>query len=127
MIKSTVVTSGTPTTPTLVYTSSTTGEAVGGAVAGQANAITAIILCNVLAPNLTNESTNAATVNIYLVSPSKGGTIGTGTLIVNNLTIPAGETVFFSDERIILDAGDQIQIGSNSASAITATISSLPV
>ena len=127
MIKSTVVTSGTPTTPTLVYTSSTTGEAVGGAVAGQANAITAIILCNVLTPNLTNESTNAATVNIYLVSPSKGGTIGTGTLIVNNLTIPAGETVFFSDERIILDSGDQIQIGSNSASAITATISSLPV
>lgn len=127
MIKSTVVTSATITAPTLVYTSSTTGEPVGGAVAGQSNAITAIILCNVLSPSLTNEATNAATVNIYLVSPSKGGTVGTGSLIVSNLTIPAGETVFFSDERIILDAGDQVHIGSNNASAITATISSLPV
>lgn len=127
MINSTVVASSTITAPTLVFTSSSTGAAIGGAVTGQTSAVTSIILCNVLTPNLTDETINSVNVNIYLVSPGKGTVVGTGTLIVSSLTIPAGETVFFSDERIILDSGDQIWIGSNNASAVTATVSSLPV
>jgi hypothetical protein len=127
MINSTVVASGTITSPTLVFTSTTTGAPLGGLVTGQTSAITTIILCNVLAPNLTDETINSANVNIYLVSPTKGTTVGTGTLVVSNLTVPAGETVFFSEERVVLDSGDQIWIGSNNASAITATVSSLPV
>ena len=127
MINSTVVASGTITSPTLVFTSTTTGAPLGGLVTGQTSAITTIILCNVLAPNLTDETINSANVNIYLVSPTKGTTVGTGTLVVSNLIVPAGETVFFSEERVVLDSGDQIWIGSNNASAITATVSSLPV
>jgi hypothetical protein len=127
MINSTVVASGTITSPTLVFTSTTTGAPLGGLVTGQTSAITTIILCNVLAPTLTDETINSANVNIYLVSPTKGTTVGTGTLVVSNLTVPAGETVFFSEERVVLDSGDQIWIGSNNASAITATVSSLPV
>jgi hypothetical protein len=127
MINSTVVASGTITSPTLVFTSTTTGAPLGGLVTGQTSAITTIILCNVLAPNLTDETINSANVNIYLVSPSKGTTVGTGTLVVSNLTVPAGETVFFSEERVVLDSGDQIWVGSNNASAITTTVSSLPV
>jgi hypothetical protein len=46
---------------------------------------------------------------------------------VSSLTVPAGETVFFSDERIVLDAGDEIYIGASSSSLICATVSSLPV
>jgi hypothetical protein len=127
MINSTAVASSTITAPTLVFTSSSTGAAIGGAVTGQTSAVTSIILCNVLAANLTDETVNSVNVNIYLVSPSKSTVVGTGTLIVSSLTIPAGETVFFSDERIILDSGDQIWIGSNNANAVTATVSSLPV
>lgn len=127
MINSTVVTSSTITVPTLVFTSSTTGAAIGGAVTGQTSAITTVILCNVLTPNLTDETINSVNVNIYLVSPNKGTSVGTGTLVASNLTIPAGETFFFSEERIVLDSGDQIWIGSNNGSAITATVSSLPV
>lgn len=127
MIKNTIITGSTITVPTLVFTSSTTGAPIGGAVTGQTSAITTIILCNVLAPTLSDETVNAANVNIYLVSPNAGGVVGTGTLVVSNLTVPAGETVFFSEERIVLDSGDQIWVGSNNANAITVTVSSLPV
>ncbi len=127
MINSTVVTSSTITSPTLVFTSSTTGAPIAGLVTGQTSAITTIILCNTLTPSLTDETVNDTNVNIYLVSPSKSGTVGTGTLIVSNLNIPAGETIFFSDERIILDSGDQIYVGSDNGSSITATVSSLAV
>ena len=127
MIKSTIVTSSTITTPTLVFTSSTTGAPIGGLVVGQTSAITTIILCNTLAPSLTDETVNDTNVNIYLVSPDAGGTVGAGTLIVSNLNIPAGETVFFSDERIVLSSGDEIHVGSDNGSSITATVSSLAV
>lgn len=127
MIKNTIITGSTITVPTLVFTSSTTGAPIGGAVTGQTSAITTIILCNVLAPNLADETVNAANVNIYLVSPNAGGVVGTGTLVVSNLTVPAGETVFFSEERVVLDSGDQIWVGANNANAITVTVSSLPV
>jgi hypothetical protein len=127
MIKNTIITGSTITVPTLVFTSSTTGAPIGGAVTGQTSAITTIILCNVLAPTLSDETVNAANVNIYLVSPNAGGVVGTGTLVVSNLTVPAGETVFFSEERIVLDSGDQIWVGANNANAITVTVSSLPV
>ena len=127
MIKSTIVTGSTITSPTLAFTSTTTGAPIGGLVTGQTNAITTIILCNTGTPSATDETVNAANVNIYLVSPSKGGTVGAGTLVVSNLTVPAGETVFFSEERIVLDSGDQVWVGANAANLITVTVSSLPV
>jgi hypothetical protein len=128
MIKNTLVTGGV-TTPTKVYTSSTTGAPIAGAVTGQTNAITCIALCNIGAVTLTNEATNSVTVNIY-VAPAGIGYQASGptcNLIVSSLTVPAGETVFFSDERIVLDAGDEIYIGASSSSLICATVSSLPV
>jgi hypothetical protein len=128
MIKNTLVTGGL-TTPTKVYTSSTTGAPIAGAVTGQTNAITCIALCNIGAVTLTNEVTNSVTVNIYFapagISYQASGP--TCNLVVSNLTVPAGETVFFSDERIVLDAGDEIHIGASTTSLICATVSSLPV
>jgi hypothetical protein len=127
MINSTIVTGSTINNPSLVFTSSTTGAPLGGSVLGQTSAITTIILCNTETPTLSDETVNSANVNIYLVSPNKGGIVGAGTLVVSNLTVPAGETVFFSEERIVLDAGDQVWVGSTRANAITVTISTLPV
>ena len=128
MIKNTLVTGGL-TTPTKVYTSSTTGAPIAGAVTGQTNAITCIALCNIGAVTLTNEVTNSVTVNIYF-APAGIGYQASGptcNLVVSNLTVPAGETVFFSDERMVLDAGDEIHIGASTTSLICATVSSLPV
>ncbi len=113
------------TTPTKVFTSSITGEEIPTS-SRQDNAITTMILCNTGTVDITDETVNAVTVNIYLVKETDLPP-DTGNMIVSNLTIPAGETVFFSDERIILDGGDMIFIGASTANLITATVSTLPV
>ena len=125
MIKSTLVTATSVTVPDLVFTSSTTGAPIAGAVTGQVNAITTIALCNVAAPTLTDETVNSVTVNIYFVK--SGESYSTANLVVSSLTVPAGETVFFSEERFVLDGGDKIYVGTSSASKIAVTVSSLPV
>jgi hypothetical protein len=115
----------TTTGDTLVYTSSTTGAAIGGGVTGQTNAVTSIIVCNTGTPNLTDETINAANLTINLVA--SGGVSNDTNTIVKNLTVPAGETVFFSDERIVLNPGDQIRATASSANLLSITVSSLQV
>ncbi len=115
----------TTTGDTLVYTSSTTGAAIGGGVTGQTNAVTSIIVCNTGTPNLTDETINSANLTINLVAA--GGVSNDTNTIVKNLTVPAGETVFFSDERIVLSPGDQIRATASSANLLSITVSSLQV
>jgi hypothetical protein len=64
---------------------------------------------------------------VYLVKSGKS--FGNGNLIVNSLTVPAGETVFFNDERIILAGGDEIWVATDAAlpNSIAITVSSLAV
>lgn len=125
MITSTLVTSTSTTVPSKVFTSTTTGAPVGGAVVGQTNAITTMILCNTAAPSASDETTNAVSVNIYLVK--SGQSYGSNNLVVSSLTVPAGETVFFSEERIVLDSGDEVWIGTSTGSVLAVTVSTLPV
>lgn len=112
-----LVDSTSKTDPVLVFTSSTTGGPILGSVTGRTNAITTIALCNTAAPTPTNETANAVDVNIYIVRTKNGvlypGGPVAGNLIVSSLTIPAGETVFFSEERLVLEGGDQIWIGTS--------------
>lgn len=115
----------TTTGDTLVYTSSTTGAAIGGGVTGQTNAVTSIIVCNTGTPNLTDETINSANLTLNLVI--SGGVSNDTNTIVKNLTVPAGETVFFSDERIVLSPGDQIRATASSSNLLSVTVSSLPV
>ena len=125
MITSTLVTATSVSVPDLVFTSSTTGAPIGGAVIGQTNAITTIALCNTGAPTLTDETVNAVTVNIYFARAGVG--YQTYNMIVSSLIVPAGETVFFSEERFVLSPGDEIYVGTSTASLIAVTVSSLPV
>lgn len=125
MIYSTLSSSTSTTVPVKVFTSSTTGAPIGGAVVGQTNAVTTIALCNVLAPNATDETVNSVNVNIYFVK--NGASYGTNNLVVSSLAVPAGETVFFSEERFVLDSGDEVWVGTSAASALAITVSSLPV
>jgi len=129
MIKNTLVTATSITNPDLVYTSSSTGAPIGGAVVGQTNAVTTIALCNIGAPNASDETVNDVVVNVY-VAPQGVGAQYTGStcnLIVSSLTVPAGETVFLSEERIVLDAGDEIYVGTDTANLLCVTVSSLAV
>lgn len=120
-----LVDSTSVTVPVKVFTSSTTGGPIGGGVTGRTNAVTTIAMCNTAAPSSSDETTNAVTVNIYIVR--QGKSYGNGNLIVSNLTVPAGETVFFSEERIVLDSGDEIWIGTSAASRLSVTVSALAV
>lgn len=113
------------TSPVKVFTSTTTGGPISGPVVGRTNAVTTIAFCNTAAPNVSDETVNAVSVNVYLVRNGKSAS--TGNLIVSNLTIPAGETVFFSEERVVLDSGDEIWVGTSAAGRLSVTVSALAV
>ena len=89
------------------------------------NGITTIIACNTGTPTLTDETVNASTLTLYFI-PS-GGTATDSTTVIKNLIIPAGETVFFSDEKVILSNGDIIKATAGTGNLITLTVSSLSV
>ena len=125
MITSTLVTSTDVTVPTKVFTSSTTGAAIGGAVTGQTNAVTTIALCNTGTVDLTDETSNSVNVTIHFVK--SGSSASAANTIVSNLIVPAGETVFFCDEKMILDSGDEIWVGTSTGNLIAITVSTLPV
>jgi hypothetical protein len=112
MITSNPVNSSSLTVPYPVYKSTSTG-AVGGTA--QQSAITTMIFCNTGTVVPTNETTNAIGISVYLVK-SGGVDNATKSLIINNLTIPAGETVIFSEERIVLDNDDWVYIGASPGS-----------
>jgi hypothetical protein len=115
----------TTTGDTLVFTSSSTGGPVVGDVKEQTSAITAIIVCNTGTPNLTNETVNSTELTLNLVP--KGLVSSDTNTIVKNLIVPAGETVFFSDERIVLNGGDQIRATSSNPNLLSITVSALKV
>ena len=64
------------------------------------------------------------TVTLYAVPSS--GSAGDGTMIVNTLTVPAGDTVSFDQEKMVLGSGDELK-AICSASGLTATVSTLVV
>jgi hypothetical protein len=113
MITSGRITTSTITAPETIYTSSGT------------NAITTIVLCNTGTVDPADESSDLANINIYLVKYGQSPTLSN--VVVWNLPVPAGETVFFSEERIVLDNGDTIRVGADAANLITVTVSSLIV
>ncbi len=89
------------------------------------NAITTIIVCNTSAFNPASPAANQSLLYMYAVP--NGGTAGTSNLIVNGLPIPAGETVSFDQEKMVLANGDFIVAKTDSASNLVATVSTLAV
>lgn len=115
-----------------VFTSTSNGAPIGvSGASGQTRAVTTIVLCNVLTPNPADESENSCNINIYIVPANPAAGFGTGignaTLLVSNLPIPAGETIFFAEERLVLESGDAIFVGTTLPDAVCATVSSLQV
>lgn len=79
-------------------------------------AITSVIVCNTGGTDLT--------VSLYAISG--GGSASTSNMIVNTLTVPAGDTVSFDQEKMVLSTGDELK-AICSASGLTATVSTLLV
>jgi hypothetical protein len=80
--------------------------------------VATMIFCN-------TSSSTSANINIYLIP--NGSAVGTATMIVNQLTVPPTETVFFDTERLVLAIGDSIVARSSAASTITCTISTVAI
>jgi len=111
----------TTTSTQTIYTSSGT------------NAVVTIAICNTGAPNATDESVNLCLLDLFIVPsgdgadvPGKSGAY-TGNQVVSQLAVPAGETVFFSDEKIVLGNGDFIVAAASDSDLLSITVSTLAV
>jgi hypothetical protein len=80
------------------------------------NAITTVIICN------TGANDRALTLHAV----PNGGSVSTVNMIVNTLTVPAGDTVSFDQEKMVLSNGDSL-IAVGSDTGLSATVSTLPV
>jgi len=63
-------------------------------------AITNILVCN-------NHSSATASFDLHLI-PQSSSLSNAVTRVINNLTLPAGETFTFDSEKIVIEAGDKI-------------------
>lgn len=79
-------------------------------------AITTIIVCN----------TTGGDLPLTLYAVANGNSAGTGTMIVNALNVPAGDTVSFDQEKMVLSTGDSL-VAVSSGTGLTATVSTLAV
>jgi hypothetical protein len=89
------------------------------------NAITTIIICNTGTPDLGDETVNSAVLTLNLVANGQGS--NAANTIIKNLIVPAGETVFLSEERVVLDNGDSVRATADTAELLSITVSTLPV
>jgi hypothetical protein len=93
------------------------------------SAITTMIFCNILSPDNVapiDDTTNETFIDVWIV---KSGETAANNLnmVVNQLRVPAGETVFFDTERLVLSSRDTIQARASNNNAVVATVSVLPV
>lgn len=91
------------------------------------NAITTVIVCNTATYNPSNPTSGLVNLTLHAV-PSGGSASSpaTNTTIVNQLPIPAGETVTFDQEKMVLSNGDML-VAMGSATNLVATVSTLAV
>jgi hypothetical protein len=83
-------------------------------VATGENAVTCIIFCN------TSSDTDA-TVSLWVVPGAVAA--GPANMVLNEISVPAGETFSMDTERFILSDGDSIQAQASQNLIITATVS----
>ena len=90
------------------------------------NAITTLIVCNKAEFIPATPTLGQTTLSLYAVT-SGGSADDTLNLIANKLVIPAGETVTFDQEKLVLSNGQKIMAKSASPENLVITISTLPV
>jgi|DEB0MinimDraft_3_1074331.scaffolds.fasta_scaffold02623_5 hypothetical protein len=68
-----------------------------------------------------NNDASARTLDVYVVP--NGGSAGTSTQIIKNLSIDAADTYILNIEKIVLSNGDTIQATASAINSIYATVS----
>ena len=87
------------------------------------NAVTTIMVCNKIVFDPGDPIADQTFLYMHVVA--NGDAVGDTNLVVNKLLIPAGETVTFDTEKIILANGDRIVVRSENPQNLVATISTL--
>ena len=87
-------------------------------------AVTCMIFCNYTGSAVAPTPEDVV-LTLYLVP--NGGSVGSSTMVVNQLTIPAGETVTFDSEKVILGTGDRIRAVASASNRLSVTVSSMRV
>jgi len=105
------------TTTAAIYTSASTNG----------DAITSVIVCNTAEFDPGNPTAGQVKLFLYAV-PSSGSatTPASNTIIVNGLPVPAGETVSFDQEKLVLCLGDML-VAKGDIANLVATVSTLAV
>ena len=85
---------------------------------GQEVALTTMFFCNYSASDVTLTSLNLV---------ASGGSASDTNRVVKDLVIPAGETLTFDTEKIVLSSGDFVSAVANANSRLNVTICSLQV
>lgn len=88
-------------------------------------AISTMVFCNTSLPNPLQDDADTTYLTVHLVG--NGDVPSMTNMIVNNLEIPASETVFFDTERIVLETGDYIVAVSTSPAVLVCTVSTVPI
>ena len=89
------------------------------------NAVTCIWICNTATYDPNNPTTGLTYLDIHFVKSSAGVT--TTNQVVNQLPVPAGESVTFDTEKMILENGDTVVMYTPAPYNLVATISTIPV
>ena len=85
--------------------------------ADQEHAVTCVVFCNY----------SISTVVLNCCAIPNGGTTGDSSIIIKDLTLPAGETFTFDTEKFVLATGDRLWARASANSSVTATVSSMRV
>jgi len=89
------------------------------------NAITTVMICNKAIFDPNDQTAGLAYLTLHLVASGDG--ITDTNMIVNRLPVPAGETVTFDTEKLVLANGDRLVAGALSPYNLVATVSTLEV
>jgi hypothetical protein len=74
---------------------------------GKTYAITSIMVCNTYSPNGANSETRDASFDMHFVMSGENIS-NQRSIVVRELSLPAGETFTFDSEKIVLSAGDKL-------------------
>jgi hypothetical protein len=90
----------------------------------QEHAVTCMIFCNYTG-TAQNPTETDIDLTLYLVPKNIG--VGHRTIVINKLTIPAGETFTFDTEKVILSTDDRIHAVASDLNCVSVTVSSMRV
>jgi len=83
--------------------------------------ITTVIFTNTANADPADDTAGETTLTAHLVE--SGGSLGSSNMIINALPISAGETFVMDTEKLVLEAGDSMQVLSGSPNNLVATLS----